>query len=140
MSHYDTSIEIHATPERVWRLLSAVEAWPQWLPTVSRVEVLDGTPLQLGRRYRVEQPKLRPAVWTVSVLEPGRRFQWRATSPGMTMVGDHAVEPAGDRVRVHLSFAFGGLLGRLLGRAFGGITRRYIEQEARALKQRAEAA
>jgi uncharacterized membrane protein len=136
MPSYATSTDIRAPAERVWRLLSAVESWPRWLPTVARVDVLDGTPVEVGRRYRIEQPKLRPAVWTVTALEPGRRFTWRARSPGMTMVADHLVEPLGtDAVRVHLSFAFEGLLGALLGRLFGRLTREYLAQEAAALKQ-----
>jgi uncharacterized membrane protein len=133
-------MDIRAPAARVWNLLSAVESWPRWLPTVARVEVLDGTPLQIGRRYRIEQPKLRPALWTVTVLEPGRRFTWEARSPGMTMVADHFVEPVGtDAVRVHLSFVFKGPLGALFGRLFGRLTREYLAQEAVALKQQAQA-
>jgi hypothetical protein len=59
---------------------------------------------------------------------------------GMTMVGDHLIETAGNHaVRLRLPFTFQGLLGRLLGKLFGSITRQPIQQEAQALKQRAEA-
>ena len=137
---YEASADIHAPAERVWRLLSAVASWPELLPTVTSVEALDGAPLERGRRYRVEQPKLRPAVWTVTVLEPGRRFAWHARSPGMTMVADHVVDPIGaDAVRLRLSFAFEGWLGALLGRLFGRLTCEYLAREAAALKQKAEA-
>lgn len=137
---YEASADIHAAAERVWRLLSAVSSWPELLPTVTSVEALDGAPVEPGRRYRVEQPKLRPAVWTVTALEPGRRFAWHARSPGMTMVADHVVDPIGaDVVRLRLSFAFEGWLGALLGRLFGHLTREYLAREAAALKQKAEA-
>ena len=137
---YEASVDIRAPADRVWSVLSAVESWPRILPTVTRVEALDGTPLETGRRYRVEQPKLRPALWTVTVLEPGRRFVWRTRSPGMAMVADHFIEPIdADTVRVRLSFAFEGLLGALLGRLFGRLTRDYLAQEAAAFKQQAQA-
>lgn len=140
MSIYRATAEINAPVERVWEAYSAVESWPQWLPTVEKIEAFDGAPLKLGARFRVIQPKLKPVVWTVNRLEPPLRFTWRSTSPGVEMVADHVlerVEPAG--TRAHLSFEFKGWLGGLLGVAFGAITREYVEKEARALTQRAEA-
>ena len=137
---YEQRFEVAADAGRVWALLSAVESWPRWLPTVTRVDALDGSPLSVGKRYRVEQPSLRPAEWKVSEVDAGRRFEWRARSPGMEMVADHVVEPLPDNAaKVHLSFGFKGPLGALLGRAFGRITRHYLEQEADALKRQAEA-
>lgn len=141
MPTYGAISEINAPVERVWEVISAVEAWPQWLPTANKVEALDGTPLVLGARFRVVQPKLRPVVWTVTWLEPPLRFTWRATSPGAEMIADHVLEriaPAG--TRAHLSFEFRGWLGGLLSAIFGATTREYVEKEARALKLRSEAA
>lgn len=139
MTHL-ASIEIHAPAARVWEVLSGVQSWPEWLPTVDSVEALDGWPLAIGRRYRVTQPKLRPAVWKVTELEPGRRFTWRATSIGMQMVASHAVEPSGpDSTRVQSRYDFRGWLGALMDVIFGRLTRSYLDQEVRALKRRAEA-
>ena len=141
MAAYEATSEIQAPAERVWAELSAVEAWPQWMPTVTRVEPLREATLQVGRRYRVTQPKLRPEVWTVSAVEPDRRFEWRAKSPGMELVADHVIESKGpDAARVRLRFEFNGLVGALLGAVFGALTRDYLRQEAQALKRRAEEA
>jgi uncharacterized membrane protein len=139
MATYEVVGEVQAPVERVWTILSAVESWPTWLPTVSSVEPLDGVSLSIGSRFLIRQPKLRHAVWTVGVLEPPTRFAWRAKSPGMELFADHAlerVEP--DATRVHLRFEFRGWLGRLLGAAYGGITRAYLGQEMQALKRTAE--
>jgi uncharacterized membrane protein len=135
---YETTRDIAAPAPRAWDMLSAVEAWPQWLPTVDNVEALDGSPLQVGRRYRITQPKLRPAVWKVTEIEPGHRFVWRAASPGLEMIAEHAIESVGEHARVRLSYEFRGLLGGLLGKAFGRLTRDYIGREAETLKARAE--
>ena len=64
----ETSISIAAPPERIWPALADVAAWPDWLPTVTRVEPLDGRELAPGRRYRIAQPRLQTAVWTVTAL------------------------------------------------------------------------
>jgi len=141
MATYETSTDIQASTERVWALLSDVETWSRWMPTVSSVEPLREAPLQVGRRYRVTQPKLRPTVWTVSAVETGRRFEWRAKSPGTELVADHVIESRGlNASQVNLRFEFNGLMGALLGVVFGALTRNYLSQEAQALKCRAEKA
>lgn len=66
MSLYRITAEIHAPAERVWEVLSTVESWPRWLPTVVNVEALEGMPLRLGARFRLVQPKLRRGLANVS--------------------------------------------------------------------------
>lgn len=134
----DTSID--APPERVWTVLADVSRWPEWLPTVSAVEPLDAPPLTLGARYRVLQPKLRPAIWTVTLLEPGQRFAWESQSPGMRAIGDHRVAPSpSGGTDVVLRVDFQGPVAFLAKLLAGGLTQDYVAREARALKERVEA-
>jgi uncharacterized membrane protein len=141
MTIHQISIAISAPPNAVWRLLSGVAAWPNWLPTVSSVEPLDGETIERGRRFKVLQPKLHPAIWTVSAVEPNQRFEWQATSPGILMIADHVVEVTSpEEVTVLLRFEFRGVIGSLLGLLYASTTRKYIEQEARCLKRTAELA
>ncbi len=139
---YSITTEIEAPPEVVFAVLTDVERWPEWTPTVTRVERLDdaGTALALGSRLRIVQPKVPPAEWTVTALETGRRFQFVSHSPGATVEADHWIEPAvtGDRSDVTLSVTFGGFLGRLIGRMMRGLNERYLAQEAAGLKRRSE--
>ena len=136
---YQTSIVIEAPAATVWRLLSIVTDWPRWLSTVSSVEALDGDALAVGHRFKLLQPKLKPAVWTISLVHPSRRFAWQSRSPGMRMVAYHEVERlASYRTLVRLRFEFHGLVGTLLGRIFSATTKRYVDLEARALKAAAE--
>ena len=139
MPSYDASISIDAPGESVWRVLAAVVAWPEWLPTVNSVQPLDGSQLKVGFRFVVRQPKLRPATWIVTELEPLRRFVWQARSPGLLMVAEHTVEehPPG-KSRVILRFSFNGLLGPPIGRLFRPVTERYLSQEAASLKRKIE--
>jgi len=135
MPAYNASISIAAPGELIWRVLEAVAAWPEWLPTVSSVQPLDGKALKLGARYIVRQPKLRPATWVVTEYQPPRRFVWQARSPGVLMIAAHTIEeaPAG-RSHVVLRFSFAGLLGAPIGWLFCSITKRYLAQELASLK------
>jgi hypothetical protein len=95
--------------------------------------------LQIGSRYIVSQPKLRPATWVVTELEPPHRFTWQARSPGLLMVADHAIEETAlGMSRVTLRFSFSGVLGIPIGWLFGSITGRYLVQEAASLKRKVE--
>jgi uncharacterized membrane protein len=139
MTSFETSVEISAPPDRVWAVMSDIERWPEWTPTVTRLEPLDPGPLAVGHRARIRQPRLLPAVWQVTALEPGRGFTWVTRSPGVRATGRHWVEAAGPGSRAHLAVSFDGILAGLAARLTGGLTTRYLGLEARGLKERSEA-
>jgi len=139
MPAYETNILISAGAEPVWDLLSDVATWHHWLPTVTSVEPLDGAPLKLDARYAIVQPKLQPATWTVTLVEPPRRFVWESRLPGVVTVGDHRIEEIKPGiVKVTLSITFAGFLAGLIGLMYGSLTQSYIVQEANTLKRKIE--
>ena len=139
MPIYSTSVSIDATPENVWRVLSNVTQWPLWTPTVTGVTALEAAELRVGSRFRVTQPKLRPATWTVTRAVANSGFVWESRSLGMVMVAEHSIEPAaGGRTRVYLSFAFRGILGAVLGRISKTLVESYLATEADSLRKHAE--
>jgi uncharacterized membrane protein len=139
MPTYEASASISASPDEIWRILSDVASWPEWLPTVTTVESLDTKTLTPGSRFVVRQPKLRPATWVVTELFPPTRFAWIARSPGLAMTAEHMVDPQTPSAsKVLLRFSFSGPLGGIIGRLFRSITERYLQQEAASLKLKAE--
>lgn len=135
MPFYHSTILIAASSESVWHTLANVVAWPKWLPTVNKVQALDGPQLKVGNRYAVEQPKLRPATWVVTELEPPHRFVWQASSPGLRMIANHVIqEHPANHCQVTLEFSFAGLLGTPIGMLYRSVTESYLAQEAAALK------
>jgi uncharacterized membrane protein len=136
----ERAIEIAAPPERVWAVMSDVERWPEWTASVTSVERLDGGPFSVGSRARIRQPRLPVAIWTVTVLEPGRYFEWQADTPGLRSVGRHGVEASGEQgSRATLSISWSGPLAPLIRLLLGNLSRRYVELEAQGLKRRGEA-
>ena len=136
---YTNSIDIDAEPSRVWEVLSDVERWHEWTESVTSVERHDDGPLQVGSTATVKQPKLRPADFEVTVVEPGRRFEWVSKAPGVTSVGDHIVDPRpGGGSRATLVLRQTGLATPVIKLLFGGLIRRYVEMEAAGLKRRSE--
>jgi uncharacterized membrane protein len=135
---FSISVDVAAPPERVWTVMSDIERWPEWTPSVKSIKRLDGGPLRQGSRARIRQPRLLPAVWTVTDIEPNRSFSWKTGSPGVWVVARHAVEPSPGGARATLSLQFGGLLGRPVVWLTRELNNRYLMLEAAGLKHRSE--
>lgn len=138
MKRFSITVDIHASPERVWAVMRDGERWPEWTPTVTSVERLDDGPLALGSKVRIRQPKLLPAVWEITSLEEGKGFTWVTRSPGVVVTARHGVEPIADGTRATLSIDFEGVLGPLIARLTRNLNHRYLDLEAAGLKTRSE--
>ncbi|GAB2815554.1 SRPBCC family protein [Lentzea nigeriaca] len=132
------TVVIAAPPERVWDVVVDVERWPERIPTVDSVERLDDGPLTVGSRTRLRQPRLSPAVWTVTELTDGTSFTWTSGPPGVTVTAVHDVEPHPDGSRLTLGLTVSGPLAGLGWLMTRSLTERYVETEAASIKAAAE--
>ncbi|MEU2985955.1 SRPBCC family protein [Micromonospora aurantiaca] len=133
------SVEIAADVDRVWEVQSDVERWPEWTPSVTAARRLEPGPLLLGSTARLEQPRLRPAVWRVVEICPPYSFAWESASPGVRTRGEHRLIPLEDgRTRAELILVQTGPLAWLVGLLGGSTMRRYLRQEADGLRRRCE--
>ncbi len=140
MKPYSATTIINSNQEAVWRVFSDVTHWHEWTPTVAKVEILDTPELKLSNRYKVFQPKLQPAVWTVNILTPPSNFTWESRAPGMSMIAEHIIKSVNaNQTEVKLTFAFHGILGELIGRMYRSTVESYLATEAQSLKKRVEA-
>ncbi|HVG87252.1 MAG TPA: SRPBCC family protein [Vicinamibacterales bacterium] len=138
MRHFSITVDIAAPADRVWAVMSDVERWHEWTPSITRVTLLRKGALAVGSRALVRQPKFPPALWRVTELVPGRSFTWVSVAPGLRVIGRHAVELTVNGTRAVLTLELKGMVGGLWGRLTRGITERYIAFEAAGLKARSE--
>jgi hypothetical protein len=142
MKELRSEIEIQASAERVWELLTNFPSFPQWNPFIRKAS---GN-IRVGERLEVNiQPSgasgmtFRP---TVVKAEPNRELRWL----GHLLIsglfdGEHIfiIEPLGEgRVRFTQREVFTGLLVPLFARSLDTDTRRGFEEMNQALKTRAE--
>lgn len=140
--HLHTEIEIKASAEQVWTVLSDFSSYTQWNPFIRSVA---GMPEQNARLQITVQPSGGKAMRfspTVLVAEAGRELRWlgRFLLPGI-FDGEHrfVIEPLGEgKVRFRQSERFSGLLVGLLRASLDRDTKRGFEQMNLALKARAE--
>lgn len=138
MRTFTASVAIAAPPARVWDVMSDVERWHEWTPSIARIRRVGAGPFAVGSRAVVWQPRFPPALWTVTDLQPGRAFTWVSTAPGLRVAGLHRVEAVDGGARATLGVEIGGLFGGVWARLTGGLTERYIAMEAAGLKARSE--
>ena len=135
---FSTSVDINAAPDAVLAVMSDVERWPEWTASVTSITRLDSGPFAIGSRARIRQPKLPPALWTVSAIEPGRSFTWISKGPGILVTAHHSIDPRASGSRVTLSIRYEGLLAKLVAWMTKDINERYLAMEANGLKARCE--
>ena len=138
---FEESIDIDAQHERVWEVLSDLEAWPRRIETVDVVELLTPAPMSKGSRVRLKQPKLPEGTWDITVWDAPSYFEWRQKSGGITSVAGHRVEMLEEgRSRLTLSLDMRGALIPVIGLFYRGLTNRYMTIEAQGMKRAAESA
>lgn len=144
MKQFQTTIDIGAPVETVWRTLSDVEHWHEWTASIRRIEILDAKGaseserLAVGGRARVEQPKLPTTLYEVTAWDPPRRFEWINRSLALRVVANHTIDPIAIGSRVKLTVTFEGWLAWVVAPLAGKLTAQYIELEANGLKRRCE--
>lgn len=140
MKEIRTEIEISASPERTWQILTDFARYPEWNPLVLEA----AGELRLGARLRVRISAGREMAFrpTVTALEPQRALKWRGvTLLGTLLAGEHSfsIEPiAPERVRFVQGEVFTGLLVPLLAETLERDARPAFERMNQALKARAE--
>jgi uncharacterized membrane protein len=138
---FEQSIDIDARQQRVWDVLSNLEAWPQRIETVDIVELLTPAPVGEGSRVRLKQPKLPEGTWEITVWDAPSYFEFRQKSGGVTNVAGHRVEALEEgRSRLTLTLDMRGLVVPVVALFYKGLTNRYMTVEAQGMKRAAESA
>lgn len=142
MKELCSEIEIQATDEKVWEILTDFASFPEWNPFMRRAvgEPKKGAKLQVHiQPSGASGMTFRP---TVLKAEPKRELRWigRLLMPGL-FDGEHILtieRLAENRVRFVQREIFTGILVPLFARGLDTDTRRGFEEMNRALKERAE--
>ena len=142
MKELRTEIEIQASDQRLWQLLTDFANFPQWNPFIRQAK----GEAKVGARLEILiQPSgttgmtFKPVVLNV---EPNRELRWlgRLLMPGL-FDGEHifTIETLqANRIRFTQREVFTGLLVPLFASSLNTDTRRGFEEMNQALKSRAQ--
>ena len=86
-----------ASPAAAWRVLTDLDAWPRWGPSVQRAELVEPGPLRLGSRGKVWTPIGVSLPFEITEFDDGQAWAWKVAGVPATR---HAVAPVPGGCRV----------------------------------------
>jgi hypothetical protein len=135
--HFYAETEIHASPEKVWAILTDAAKYPEWDPNMVELE---GT-IGLGEKLTAHT-KLSKEAFPVTVTEfvPQKQMTWTGGMPLGLFKGVRVLklEPTAKGVKFSTREDFSGLLLPIFGKTVPDMNPVFAEFAA-ALKKRAEA-
>jgi uncharacterized protein YndB with AHSA1/START domain len=140
---------VHASPEEVWRVLTDLEGAPSTLRGVSRVELLDGAPYDVGTRWSETRKilgKEETQTMEVTGCDPPHRTVVESRAAGVLYRTVFTLEPVDEGTELGVCFGASHpdptLLQRVtvavFGRVGAALTSRLLAQDLEDIARRAE--
>jgi carbon monoxide dehydrogenase subunit G len=134
---FESSIDIDAPAERVWALVDKLEEWPQWMPSIKKIERVSQGPLAVGAQLSVTAKVSRLTVrllMTVTEFVAERNVVLEGKALGTKLARFYALEPVNGKTKLTIGGDVSGALAWLACR--GG--RRISAEIALAVKTKIE--
>jgi len=135
---FSSSVEINAPVEKVWTLIDKLEEWPQWMPSIKRIERVSAGPLTVGSQLSVTAKVSRLTVnllMTITEFAPERSVVMQGKALGTNLTRFYTLEPVDGKTRVTVGGEVSGLLAWLARRGGQSVS----EEIVQAAKRRIEA-
>ena len=136
---FSASVEINSTPERTWALVNNVEEWPEWIPSLKKIEKVTEGPMRVGSQVLVVAKSLLTVnlLMTITEFVAGRRVVMEGRVLGVKMTRYYEMEPVGqNKAKLTAGGEVSGLLAFLVRRGGQSLS----EEIVQALKKRVEGA
>ena len=133
---FSSSIIINAPPDAVFALVDNLEDWPQWIPSIKKIEKVSEGPLREGSQIRVTARSgiTIELLMTLTEFIPGQRGILEGNIWGTRMVRYYNFEAVEQGTKLTAGGEVTGLLAALVRR--GG--QRLSEEIVQAAKQKIE--
>ena|ERR1051325_2883745 len=105
------SIDINASPAKVWSVLTNINKWSTWQPDIKKA-FMTGS-LTKGSTFEWESggAKIRSTVHTV---QPLRAIGWSGNSMGIYAIHNWVMTTNGETVTLHVDESMDGFLAKIL--------------------------
>ncbi|MGC1208548.1 MAG: SRPBCC family protein [Ornithinimicrobium sp.] len=124
-------MSIESPPARVWRVLADIEVWPSWASGVVSV-----TPESDGEQtaYRIDQPPLPHALWTITDWRPEQGFTWQTQGASSLLTMTFRLQASAVGTDASVDLQWSGAMSWMARAAYGPVSLRYADSHLRALK------
>jgi carbon monoxide dehydrogenase subunit G len=134
---FESSIEIDAPVKKVWALIDKLEEWPQWMPSIKKIEKVSQGPLAAGSQLSVTARVSGVPVtllMTITEFVPQRTVVMNGKTLGTNLTRFYNLEPANGKTKVTIGGDVSGALAWMACR--GG--RKVSAEIAQAAKKKVE--
>jgi len=134
---FESSININAPVGKVWALVDKLEEWPQWMPSIRKIERVSKEPLTVGSQLSVTAKVSRLTVrllMTITEFVPERNVVMEGKALGTKLTRFYTLEPVNGKTKVTIGGEVSGVLAWLARR--GG--QKVSAEIAQAAKKKVE--
>jgi carbon monoxide dehydrogenase subunit G len=134
---FESTIDIDAPPEKVWTLIDKLEQWPQWMPSIKKIERVSKGPLTAGSQLSVTAKVSGLTVkllMTIIKFVPERTVVMQGKALGTSLTRFYNLEPLNDKTRATIGGEVSGVLAWLARRGGQAVS----DEIAQAAKKRIE--
>jgi carbon monoxide dehydrogenase subunit G len=110
---FESSIEINAPTKKVWALIDKLEEWPQWMPSIKKIEMVSQGPLAVGSQLSVTAKVSGLTVtlsMTITEFVPERAVVMQGKALGTNLTRFYNLEPINDKTKVTIGGDVSGAL------------------------------
>ena len=114
---FESSVDIKAPVKKVWALVDKLEEWPQWMPSVKKIEEVSKGPLAVGSQVSVTVKTGGLTVrllMTITKFVPERNVVMEGRVLGTKLTRFYALEPVNGRTKVTIGGDVSGVLAWLV--------------------------
>jgi carbon monoxide dehydrogenase subunit G len=110
---FESSIDVKAPVEKVWALIDRLEEWPQWMPSIRKIERLSKEPLTVGSQLSVVAKVSGLTVtllMTITEFVTERTVIMKGKALGTSVTRFYTLEPLNSRTKVTIGGEVSGVL------------------------------
>jgi carbon monoxide dehydrogenase subunit G len=134
---FESSIDVNAPAEKVWAMIDRLKEWPQWMPSIKKIERLSKGPLTMGSQLFVTAKVSRLTVrllMTITEFVPERTVVMRGKALGTNLTRFYTLEPVNGETKVTIGGDVSGALAWLACRGGKAVS----AEIAQAVKKKVE--
>jgi len=134
---FESSIDVNAPPDKVWALIDKLEQWPQWMPSIKKIERISEGPLTVGSQLSVIAKVSGLAVklsMTIIKFVPEQTVVMQGKAWGTSLTRFYILEPLDGKTKVTIGGDVSGALAWLARRGGQAVS----DEMTQAAKKRIE--
>jgi len=134
---FESIIDINAPVKKVWTLIDKLEQWPQWMPSIKKIERVSKGPLTAGSQLSVTAKVSGLTVtllMTITEFVPERNVVMKGKALGTNLTRFYNLEPLNGKTKVTIGGEVSGVLAWLARRGGQAVS----DEIAQAAKKRIE--